>query len=245
MEKLRSTITTTTSLAISTTIFNRAYLECAWKQRSQLTDYERNGFSQYFYLTVTGHLEASMSELIEHRQMFIRTMASPLKDTSVENSFLPIYESLKGVLGHFGRKVDKAALESLIELFQDIFAIKLKDVLGDELHKDLKALSSLRNVFAHGRDLQYRFDQTVDNRLILEETPLQPPAHRLLAAGILKNLNFNRHTYHELQTALYSDSAMLYFLNAAQEIESKLKELLVSPLETDIPLMVSLPILLG
>lgn len=234
---------------ISSTTYNRAYLLKAWAARGDLQDYERYGFAQFIYLTITGHLEACMGEVIDHRLMYMRSMTRELRDKSVtyekdgeriSHAYRPLYDSLQGVLVHFQRRAVKAPLENLSELFQDLFGVKMPDLLKD-LHPDLKALAALRNVFAHGRDLWMEFEQSDENLLILDQNPLKLPAERLYAAGVLKSLRVDARTHNEFRAAFYSDAALLYFLAQARSIETALKAVLVLPPETEMPIMVSLP----
>lgn len=234
---------------ISSTTYNRAYLVKVWDGRGGLQDSERYGFAQFIYLTITGHLEACMGELIDRRLMYVRSMTRELRDKSVSyekdgqqisHAYGPLYESLQGALDHFQRKAARAPLDNLSELFQDLFGVKMPDLLKD-LHPDLKALAALRNVFAHGRDLWMEFDQSDANLLVLDQNPLKLPAERLYAAGILKSLRVDAKTHHEFRVAFYSDAALLHFLAQARRIEGVLKALLVYPPETEMPLMVSLP----
>ena len=236
------------SSSISTTNFSRAYLRRAWETRSTLADYEKNGFAIFFYLTVTGHVEASMVELMERRLMYTRSVVSRHKEGAFSwagtDSPLfptrPIHDTLMSVIAHFARRIDKASLDSLIELFQDVFAVQLSETLGDS-YLDLKALAGLRNVFAHGREMWLKFVQDEANLLSLDRNPLQLPAQRLLAAGVLSTLEFDSRTHNEFQRAFFSDAAMLYFLGRAREIESKLKDVLAFAPEMQVPLMVALP----
>lgn len=241
MQRLHSTVSTTT--------YNRAYLVKAWEHRSTLGEHERHGFAQFFYLTIASHVEACMGEIIERRLMYTRTLVREVRDQSfswkkegveVSHSAAPLYSALRGVVEHFARKAEKAPLEPLSEYFQDLFGVKLPSLLG-ELHSDLKALASLRNVFAHGRSLWLEFEQSERNLVVLEQNPLQLPAQRLYAAGILKSLQIDGDDHHEFRTAFYSDPALLYFLDRAKRIETLFKGQLTFEPERDMPLMVSLP----
>jgi len=241
------------SASVSTTTFSRAYLQRAWEQRNTLAEYERNGFAQFVYLTITGHLEASMVELMNRRIMYARSVLSPMragncrwgeKAEAPSVPTRPIHDSLMSLLAHFDRKIDKAALDGLIELFQDVFAVKLTDLLA-ESHQYLKALASLRNVFAHGRDFWIAFGQDDQNALSLGRNPLQLPAQRLLAANVLTTLHFDAWTHPDFQKAFFSDAAMLYFLGKARHIEALLKTVLTFDPEKEVPLMVALPDLLA
>ncbi|RRS02486.1 hypothetical protein EIP75_20675 [Aquabacterium soli] len=238
-------------VSISTTLFNRAYLERAWQARHELAEYERNGFSQFFYLTVTGHMEAFLSKIIETRLGFVFSVSTSLKEATFDwnsngvkstHPTEPIFESLRGILFNFERKIEKAPLQNLIELFQDIFCIKLSNTLG-ELNSDLNALANLRNIFAHGRNLWLSFEQNEENCISLDQNPLQLPAQRLFAAKILPSLRLDPSNYTNLQKAFYSDEGMLYFLNKAREIEGILKNTLSFPPEQDMPILISLPAL--
>ena len=234
---------------ISSTTYNRAYLVRAWDQRVGLQDYERYGFAQFFYLTVTGHVEASMAEVMERRLMYMRTMFSELRDKSltwkveekdVSYPYTPLYKSLQGAVGSFEERLGYASLESLSQMFQELFDVKLKELMGD-LNPDLQALAKLRNVFAHGRGLWLQYENTDDNLLVLDQNPLQQPAQRLLGAGILKTLRVSGREEQAFRAAFYGDAALLYFLEKARAIEERLQTVLVFPPEREVPLMVRLP----
>jgi hypothetical protein len=233
--------------SISTTQYSRAYLLHAWSTRVGLAPYARYGFGQFIYLTITGHVEASMGEIIERRLASISQMAYAAKDgaltmqnqgESVTHSYGPVYPSLRGILGRVARDIDNGPLDKLKELFQDVFAVKLSDALGD-LNLDLAALSKLRNVFAHGRELVARFGES--RKMTFDDNPLQLPAQRLLASGIFKNLEIDAWAHDEFQATFYSDDALRYFYDRARQIEEKLKGFLTFPPETFMPLMISLP----
>lgn len=77
--------------------------------------------------------------------------------------------------------------------------------------------------------------------LVLDQNPLQQPAQRLVAAGILKTLRISAREEQGFRAAFYGDSALLYFLDKARNIEERLQTVLVFPPEQEIPMMVRLP----
>lgn len=228
--------------SISTTAFSRAYLKKAWETRDTLTDYERRGFAQFFYLTIAGHVEAVMVELISLRLMYIRSATNVMQAPSTfkEHSIKPLRDSLDSILNGFEIRVEHAPLKPLISLFQEAFALKLSKLLGKDLFAELDALADLRNIFAHGRQLSLDFEYTDENYLNLEGNPLENPAKRLVMAGILSHLKFDGTNHQEFQRAFFSDAAMLHFFRKAGEIETKLKTVLTYPPELKASLMISL-----
>lgn len=235
--------------SINTTVFTRSYLEFAWTNRSQLSEYERAGFAIFFYTTLFGHIEACLAEVIENRLISIRVVNKKLRDDSfswkndpeqAEYPTLPIYESIESLILTQAKQIEKAPINSLSESFQQVFNIKLSSLLG-EYNKDLLALRDLRNVFAHGRDLWLEFNQDDENSASLNNNPLHLPAQRLLNAGIIQNLNILPSDHHEFRLKFFSDEVMLYFLGCAKEIEKKTKSALNFKAEDDYPLLVSLP----
>lgn len=103
-----------------------------------------------------------------------------------------------------------------------MFSQSLKEVVGKELHEDLTALASLRNLFAHGRDLFIEFDAPFAEKATLDKNPLQKPAQRLHQVGIIKDFNITGQNYDEFQTLFFSDEALLHFYQAVQKIEESL-----------------------
>jgi len=90
----------------------------------------------------------------------------------------------------------------------------------------LLALASLQNLFAHGRDFFLDFENpfNVPAYASLDLNPIQRPALRLHAAGIIKDLKITGQTQDYFQSAFFADEALLYFYRAAKQIEEKLLE---------------------
>lgn len=222
--------------SISTNTFSKAFLSKAWEARSELLDYEKRGFAQFFYLTICGHAESLLASIITTRLLFIRTdtainwgtlpsMQYQNNDVAHECPVEPVIASIKQIANSLKNETDSAPLSKLFALHDRTFPQKLKDIVGAELWADLDALASLRNLFAHGRDLIMDFD--VDENFgfkgILDGNALMKPAQRLLKAGIIKNLDINGQNHHEFHGIFYGDAAMVYFYHAVQSIEERLR----------------------
>jgi hypothetical protein len=218
-------------IRISTTVFSKAYLAIAWKSRDDLTGYEKRGFVQFSYLTICEHVESLLSSIIKRRIDSIKHMLhwDKLPPIQFKNEdkihyceLEPLVESLLRVLSRVADDTENAPLSKLIDLYSKVFSQSLKEVVGKELHEDLTALASLRNLFAHGRDLFIEFDAPFAEKATLDKNPLQKPAQRLHQVGIIKDFNITGQNYDEFQTLFFSDEALLYFYQAVQKIEESL-----------------------
>lgn len=112
-----------------------------------------------------------------------------------------------------------------MEIFAWVFPEKLRDVIGSELHEDMIALSDLRNIFAHGRQIFMDFygEGFLDLLGSLDGNPLKKPANRLFKVGIIKSLEITGQNHNDFYAVFYSDDAMLYFYRAVNSIEEKLE----------------------
>lgn len=225
----------------------KAYLMHAWQSRNELNEDERMGFGIIFYLTLCGHLEACFAELIGRRLSHARFTFEHLKVAGVQWSgeqtahpAAPIHETLTGLVEKMQRDVSQQPLDKLQERFEEVFNVRLADVLEEE-REDLSALRCMRNLFAHGRDITFSFKQDKSNSADLSRHPLEPAAKRLLAAGVLSSIRFDARTHHEFCRALLSDQALLYFLGRAKVIQKKLQGVPSFQPELKWPTMVELP----
>lgn len=238
------------AIYIPTTSFTKAYLEYAWKNRGSLGRYERNGFSQFFYLTISGHIEALMCDVVDRRLMSMRMsvfrdeeLQEKITDEAERRYAKETYESMRAVLNNFEKRIERTSYNHLRELIPDVFGKKLNTLMGDAA-RDLNAIFDLRNIFAHGRYLSANHDADDDTYNFSEEkNPLKEAASVLLDAGILKKEKFSLSSHEELIMVFYSDEAMLYFLEKAKFIEDKIKSLLIDGSETGMPFMINLPTL--
>ncbi|MBD2086540.1 hypothetical protein H6F52_16405 [Coleofasciculus sp. FACHB-542] len=216
---------------ISTSIFSKAYLAVAWKSRNELTDYERRGFAQFFYLTICGHIESLLSSIIKVRINSIRYMVRweavpPMQFNDggqIHHCELkPVIDSVLQIVSLVAKDTENAPLNKLFELYSKVFSQSLKEITGKDLYEDLDALASLRNLFAHGRDLFIEFDGPFPDKATLDNNPLQKPAQRLFKAGIIKDFNITGRNYDKFQALFYSDEVLLYFYRSVQKIEDVL-----------------------
>lgn len=218
---------------ISTNTFSKAFLTKAWESRNELLEYEKRGFAQFFYLTICGHAESLLASIISRRLHFINIsikwddlppMQYQNSDATHECSLEPVIASIKQIANSLKNETESASLSRLIELHGRTFPQKLKDIVGAELSADLDALASLRNLFAHGRNLIMDFDvdENLDFKGTLDGNALMKPAQRLLKTGIIKNFDINGQNHHEFHAIFYGDEAMLYFYKAVLSIEEQL-----------------------
>jgi hypothetical protein len=214
---------------ISTNTFSKAYLAVAWKSRNELQDYERRGFGQFFYLTICGHIESLLSVIIKQRvdsiKLMVRWDELPSWKYTVEGQVHnckidPLVESLWNIMSVMNSECENAPLGKLTELYNKVFSRKISEIIEKDLSDDLNALVSLRNLFAHGRDLFIDFDDSLEKGN-LDTSPLKKPAERLHLAGIIEISNLKSNLV-EFHSAFYSDKALLYFYNSVQRIEKKL-----------------------
>lgn len=227
--------------SISTSVFNKAYLRCAWSERNRLAPYERHGFAQFFYLTISGQLEAVISAMIKARLASIRYMfhwdrLPPMTYTcnGEENSCSvePLASSLLALLDATSAEAERAPYEQLCGLFSQIFSKTVSEIIGKERDQDMKALFRLRNIFAHSREFYLEHEGLdSDHKITLEGNPLFLPAQRLQRAGIIKHFDFTGKNHPELQAYFYSEQALLHFYDQVVEAETQLRNSVEFPLE--------------
>jgi hypothetical protein len=78
----------------------------------------------------------------------------------------PVYESLFRVIAALEEQSHNATLNKLTELYNVLFSPSVREIVGKELHEDLLALASLRNLFAHGRDFFLEFANPTQRRRV-------------------------------------------------------------------------------
>ena len=215
--------------SISTSTFSKAYLSSAWERRADLEDYERRGFVQFVYLTICGHLEDVIAQTINKRCHSIRHMLlwdqlppKQYKNNGTEQQCgqTPVWKSLLNLINDLERETLTAPLGKLTQLYNRCFDNSLKTVVGDEPYADLDAIASLRNLFAHGRNLYFDSSgNSLADSITFDSNPIQKPALRLHAAGIIADMNFTHQNVEELRSAIYGDDAILHFYNATKLIE--------------------------
>jgi hypothetical protein len=104
--------------------------------------------------------------------------------------------------------------------------------------KHFSAAESHHDAPLHGRDLFLNFEGQFTKRYAaLDSNPIQPPASRIKRAGIIKDLKITGSNDKEFHPAFYGDEVLLYFYDAVQEIEEKLRANLTFLLEKGFPLI--------
>lgn len=243
-----------------TTGFNKSYIGTLWNARHELSDSEKRGFAQFFYLTISGHIESFLSKVISARldsimQLPFRSLSpqqGSIDGRQISCSTDPITASLQSIILVYRAEVESAPLSRLMEVYRSTFQRKLAEVVGQDLAGDIEALSALRNIFAHGRDLYLEFDRHVSNsafteNVTLDKNPLQKPINRLQTAGII-NMRVSDITgmnWGDFLAVLYCDEALLYFYRAVKESENKLRQSADNPFESAGLYIIPLPDLDG
>jgi hypothetical protein len=220
--------------SIPTGVYGKAYLVKAWEARDELVDYERRGFAQFFYLTICGHIEAVLVDVICTRLKFVEIAIRwetlpPMQFTDHGNIQLcpvtPIADSIRSIVAVTKAQAGTAPLGKLTELYGRVFGRPLSALLGPELDQEIKALASLRNVFAHGRDLVMEFDGEPNTQYqgTLDGNVLKHAAQRLLQAGVLSDLNITGLNYDDFFARFFGDAAMLHFHRAVRSAEDVIR----------------------
>jgi hypothetical protein len=230
---VRGQMNTQGKYATQTGTFSKAYLERAWDQRADLTDIERKGFAQFFYISLCGHIEAVICAVIKARlssmEIFqfnpVNDQTFTLDGVSQVCSFEPVSNSIWHLSNQISAEAETAALGKLLEVYNKVFPKKLSDTVGPELHKDINALVALRNIFGHGRSISIEIelkDGEVHNAT-LDGSVLKMPAQRLHEAGVINLPSPSNYAHIHLIDLMYCDDALMHFYNAIVAIETKLK----------------------
>jgi len=230
---------------------SKAFIAYVWGIRAELEESQRRGFYQFLYLTICAHIESLLFSIIKARLHSIQATwysIPPMNYTENNISSLQdrkvVVESGLKIIKSLEKDIEKASLDKLIEIHNKIFKRKLSELISRKLYEDLKALPSLRNSFAHGRDLflEFKLDAFSTEKLDFDSNPLKPAFDRLVRANIAENISsFNFENYNDLIALFYSDNACLYFYNAIQEIEKELNNSIEFPPEKRRRFSVALP----
>lgn len=139
----------------------------------------------------------------------------------------PVTTSIKSILARLRDEVEVAPLSKLTELYSTVFSKKISEMIGLELNYDLLALTSIRNLFAHGRNFFLEFKEPTDefampSEITLDSHPLKAAAERLRKASLIEDIDYNGVNHDQLRSAFYGDGALLYFYEKVNEIEKQL-----------------------
>ena len=231
------------TISRSSTDSSTAYLEAVWNGRLNLRDHERLGFAQFFYVFLNTHVESQLFALIDFRLESIREFAQTASHDlayrlahtkkgdsahfkSIEADSHPAFYSLHKIIDEKYKCLKNAPIVRLMEMYDSIFPLPLKVIIGEELKRDLTAVTSMRNVFAHGRRISIDFEGPMGNgKAHLDSATLKEAAKRLQKANLLsKEEPISTQTYYRWERSIFSDKALLYFYNRILQIDGKLKD---------------------
>jgi len=205
-----------------------------WQAREDLHPIERRGFACFFYVTVCGHLEAVIADVIKSRLKFVEhaigwdslppmlcTTSAGTEDVPID----PISATVRTMAAALEAEVDTAPLSRLSQLYERVFPKSISDVLGPGLEADVKALGALRNLFAHGRDLTMEFAPASDTVFegTLDRNALKSAAQRLHQAGVIPDFNITGLNYDDFFGRFFGDAALRHFHAVVQEADSRLR----------------------
>jgi hypothetical protein len=221
-------------VSISAKIFNLAYLQRTWPQRQHLTEYERRGFAQSMYTTICAHVEGkiqtkiitrltTLSQLVDWRSF--APITYNLNGVPTEVSLDPVAASIRSIADGIRAECTNAPMTKMIEIYNRVFPTQFREAVGNELAEDLGCITTLRNIFAHGRDITMDLVRDEDGGIFgdLDKHPFKRVASRLKQTSILKSTTFTGNNHDELLVAISSDDALLHFYNAARRVEAAIR----------------------
>lgn len=204
-----------------------------WAARNELNTVQRQGFGNLFYVALLGHIESLLSGYLRARihaaGSLIPWTELPAEKTFSENRVNrqyptgPLIDSLKSMILGYDADLENATINKLTELYKKIVGSPLNEAISEQTHKHIKALSQLRNVFAHGRTFFLDMPNPISGTATLKNTPLQFPVQVLIDVGIVDNLNYDGLSYSKFADAFYSDDGMRCFWDAAREVDAALR----------------------
>lgn len=165
----------TTTRTTSSSRCGKIFLYKMWKNRHDLSEDERKGFAQYFYITMSGHVESLLVTIIKTRLTTIECEFEKLRYNQIpiikninreEKKFPmdPVLSSVISIASSLKNRVETVPLSDLLKIYDEVFSKgELKSVVGGNVKRGLLAISQLRNVFAHGRDILMYFDSDNPN----------------------------------------------------------------------------------
>jgi hypothetical protein len=148
----------------------------------------------------------------------------------------PAFFSLFKLIEKIDGDLQRAALHELTKIYNSLFPLTINVLLGDELWRDLLAISAMRNLLAHGRTVSMEFEWgTGADKALLDSSSMKSVAARLQKEGILpKEAIISCDSYHQWETKIFCDQALLYFYDALSKIEVKLRSSVASNRESEL-----------
>ena len=209
-----------------------------WDARDKLSKVQRRGFGNLFYVALLGHIESLLSIYLRARIHAAGSLIpwtelpaeKPMTENRVKRHYptAPLIKSLESMILGYEADLETATITKLIELYKRIVGAPLAEAISPQTQKHLTALSSLRNVFAHGRSFILDLPSPVSGTATLQNTPLQHPVQLLIEAGLIDSLNYDGHTHSKFAEAFYGDDGMRCFWDAAREVDGTLRSFLGS-----------------
>ena len=224
-----------TTNTISSSLYGKEFFYKMWENRHDLSDYERKGFAQYFYITMSGHVESILVVIIKARLKTINRESENWKHSKgfikininkVEKFFPidPIPSSVISIVSSLEKRVEKASLFELLKIYDEVFSKNtLKQAVGNDIKRGLEAIAQLRNVFAHGRDILMYFESDNFNNfddfsVNLDKCSLGEPIKYLKKEKIFDGtIKWNTDL-----SVFFEDKVIFHFYNVIRKFEHSL-----------------------
>lgn len=228
---------TKTRIVYSGLQYGKAYLPPAWANRHALHERERRGLYQFTYIVLHGHIESLLSSLLNARLRAINSfIKAGLMPEITRNEFgrdqvvsmTPLFSSLSFLSNSLMEEVEKAPISRLRDLYRQLHGKGLSEILGKDLNEDIEALTAMRNIFAHGRDVIMDFNgdslSSDVSKFSWDENPLQRVANRLIKVGVIKGFRLSSTEADKFAGYFLCEKATLHFYDAVVSADRLIRE---------------------
>ena len=214
---------------INTVYYSRAFISKLWIDRAKFSDYERRGFYQFLYITACGHLESVIADYLKgvlRIPLFNSKPKNgseyPIRSVIREGNTQPVsmefeMRAIEGLIKKTVEDIEKSPFSKLESFHQTIVGKTLRNVVGNELHDALKGLVSVRNLFAHGRELYIDITDSLEADLSFEQHPIETAIKSLKQANLF-TVNDDVLDANDIKSIIYRDDVVSHFWNASAKI---------------------------
>jgi len=193
-----------------------------------MLEYERRGFFQFLYVTACGHAESVICDYLKSSLFYplldIKTAKTfperkmTIEETEYSVSTEPEQRAVQRILERTIEDLDKAPFERIDLLHKTIVGSSIREIIGPDLHDNLKGLISVRNLLAHGRELYVEIDESFCTDASFEQHPLLNAIKSLRQNKLFNTENADTYDAHEAQGIIYRDDVVRHFWNSSVEV---------------------------
>ena len=194
-----------------------------------MEDYERKGLISQVYLALCAYVEAHLSHVIRVRLRAITdmldldkvpTIKCTINEALVEIDRVPLLETLRELISHQVTEMSSAQLVPLLKAYERTFHQSCEAAFGKDCKEAIDALAQIRNVIAHGRVLSI---STGSNGVNLDKNPIHPALKYLQRKKAVKAIAASDENLREPLELLFTDSAVLCFLEIIRCWDNQLR----------------------